>query len=101
MGVIISAEIDGRYVPLTECDWVLWDPCGCPIGVTVGALPDGSMVTASEEAAWAHLYDGGREVARAQDRGEHLEFMTSERYRREVADRLGAPCPHGEGDARG
>jgi len=28
MTVTLSAEIDGKHVPLTDCDWVLFGSCG-------------------------------------------------------------------------
>jgi hypothetical protein len=97
--LVISAEIDGRHVPLDKCDWVLWGPCGCPFGVTVGALRDSSIVNATEESAWKSFYDRKRDIERAQKRGEHMELMTHERWCAEVAGRMKTRCAHGEGAA--
>lgn len=93
----IAAEIGGTYVPLEDCDWVLWGPCGCPFGVTVGALPPPFTVThATEESAWRAFYDTARDIGQAKRRGERVELLTHERYKAEIADRLLAKCPHGE-----
>jgi hypothetical protein len=86
----LFAEIDGTPVPLDSCDWVLWGPCGCPFGLTVGRL------SATEEDAWRSLYGRKREIEKAKRSGEHLELMTHERWSREVADRMKVRCPHAE-----
>ncbi len=95
MSVTLSVELGGRHVPLRDCDWVLWGPCGCPLGVTVGATNDGGIMQASEDAAWKAFYDRKRDIERAPRRGEHLELMTHECYCAEVSDRMLARCEHG------
>jgi hypothetical protein len=93
MTVALSAEIDGKYVPLTECDWVLWRRCGCPQGVCTAATR--SMVLApTEDAAWREFYDTNRDVAKAQRDGMRLELMTHARYSAEACPRMNADCPH-------
>jgi hypothetical protein len=86
----LAAQIDGVYVPLDKCDWVLWGPCGCPFGVTVASYAP------AEDDAWNAFYDCKREIAKAQRRGNRLELMTHERYSREVCPRMTVRCPHAE-----
>ena len=95
----LFAEIGGVHVPLADCDWVLWRACGCPQGVTVGAFPDLSHVTATEEAAWTRLYDTAEEIAAARERGEWIELVTRERCRAEVLGQLSARCEHAKARA--
>ena len=89
MTPVLSAEIDGTYVPLTRCDWVLWSPCGCPFGVSI------ARYSPTEDMAWRSFYDTKRDVQRAQKRGEHMELMTHARWCAEVADRMKVRCTHG------
>lgn len=92
----LFAEVGGQHVPLADCDWVLWSPCGCPQGVTVGAFPDLSHITATEDVAWSHLYDTDEEIAAAKGRGERVELITRERTKAEVLPRFGVRCEHGK-----
>ena len=92
----LLAEIDGIAVPLAKCDWVLWGPCGCPFGVTVGATPTGSIVQPQEEDAWKAFYDYKREIVRARRDGCRVELMTHERYCAEVLPGMRTGCPHGK-----
>lgn len=84
----LAVQIGGKYVPLAECDWVLWGSCGCPFGVTVGR----SAPTPGD--AWKALFGRKREIARAQRQGQHLELMTHRRWCDEVAGRMKDRCPH-------
>ena len=86
----LAAFIDGEYVPLSKCDWVLWGACGCPFGVTVASYAP------TEDDAWKAFCDYKREIAKAQRRGDRLELMTHERYSREVYPRMTVRCPHAE-----
>src|SRR5581483_4991938 len=99
MSPAVSVELGGRQVPLRDCDWVLWAPCGCPAGVTVASTPDEGLVQDTEMAAWMAFYDDADEIIRAQRRGEHLELMTHERWSAEVADRMTGRCGHAGADA--
>ena len=88
MSTRLAVEIDGTYVPLDECDWVLWGPCGCPFGVTVGRL------SPTEVDAWKHFCDRKRDIGRAKRNGQHLELVTHQRWCDEIAERMKFPCPH-------
>jgi hypothetical protein len=88
MTATLAAQIDGVYVPLDKCDWVLWGPCGCPWGVTVARL------SPTEEQAWKSLYDYKREIDKAKRQGCHLELMTHARWSAEVCERMRTRCTH-------
>lgn len=82
MSTVILADIDGKHVPLSDCDWVLFGSSGRPYGVTVGwAAPD-------EEPEWKIHSPRKRDRERAQRRGDHIELMTHERYSREIYPRM-------------
>jgi hypothetical protein len=89
MSTRLAVEIDGTYVPLDTCDWVLWGPCGCPWGATL------ARSAPTEDAAWKEFYDRKRERDKAQRDGCFLEVMTHERWSREVAERMKTRCTHG------
>lgn len=84
----LFVEIDGKNVPLDQCDWVMWASCGCPVGVTVGRL------SPTEEAAWKEFYPSKRERDRKRRLGLRMELVTHERWRTEIAEAMKGPCPH-------
>jgi len=85
---ILAALIDGNAYSLAECDWVMWEPCGCPSGVCVArAYP-------SEGDAWKAFYDRKRDRDRAERHGARLELMTHERWGAEVMPLMKVRCPH-------
>lgn len=88
----LVVKVDGEYVPLTECDWVWRDPCGCPFGVMSAAIdwPTQHVIAADEDAAWREFYDTGRERKAARKRGVSTELMTHSRYSSEVMELLRA-----------
>ena len=90
MTAALFAEIDGRHVSLSDCDWMLWGPCGCPWGVSV------ARYSPTEEMAWRSFYDTGREAERARKRGARIELVTHQRWCDEIAGRMKARCTHGE-----
>lgn len=81
-------ELDGKMVPLAGCDWVLYAPCGCPIGCTVAA------VAHTEDLAWKSHYPLKRERAAHQSAGYRMELMTHERWGAEVMPAMLARCQH-------
>jgi len=81
-------ELDGMSVPLADCDWVEWAPCGCPVGTSRA----GSVTT--EEDAWKNFYPREGDRERAQAQGYRWELMTHTRWSAEVADWMKAGCPH-------
>ena len=93
MTITLSATIDGKHVPLTDCDWVPWRPCGCPQGVSRAATSHG-VYAADEDAAWKEFYDLKRDRVQAQRKGLRMELMSHERYCREVSDRMKVRCDH-------
>jgi hypothetical protein len=92
----VAVQINGLYVPLTECDWVWRDPCGCPFGVMSAATsrPAPHVLAADEEAAWRGFYDTARERNAARKKGVTTELMTHKRYSAEVMPLLRAPRGH-------
>lgn len=87
----LMVELEGKTVPLTGCDWVLFKACGCPCGVSVASASE-----ADEEAVWKDFYPLRRDRDHARRRGLRFELMTHERYVAEVMPRmrLSYKCPH-------
>ena len=81
-------ELDGKTVPLADCDWVEWAPCGCPVGTAAGRN------VATEGDAWKDFYPREADRERAQKQGYRWELMTHDRWSAEVADLMIAGCPH-------
>ncbi|MFJ2676340.1 hypothetical protein [Streptomyces sp. NPDC087525] len=86
----LMVQIDGQTVPLGNCVWITWAPCGCPCGVLNAAF--GDEVFATEEQAWREKFPTKRERDKYQRQGYHLELMGWDRYRRDID--LAARCPH-------
>lgn len=93
----LLVELDGATVPLNRCDYVLWQPCGCPRGVTLAGA--GDVVT--EDDAWREFFPRKRDRERAQRSGLRMELMTHERWRNEVSDLMRKGCPHQKEQADG
>ena len=81
-------ELGGKTVPLADCNWVEWAPCGCPVGTAAGRN------VATEEDAWTDFYPQEADRESAQRQGYRWELMTHDRWSAEVADRMIAGCPH-------
>lgn len=89
---------DGQTVPLADCEWVFYEPCGCPRGVMAAVILDRPMH--DEDTAFYEFFDDGYKrttaaaVKRERKRGVTAELMSVERYRAEVNPRLRGKCPH-------
>ncbi|GAA2107648.1 hypothetical protein [Streptomyces synnematoformans] len=88
----LLVRVDGTAVPLSDCVWVMFRPCGCPCGVLTAAY--GDIAHATEAQAWHEFFPTKREREKYQRQGLRLELMVFDRYRREID--LAAKCPHGK-----
>ncbi|MFF2940851.1 hypothetical protein ACFVSQ_13510 [Streptomyces niveus] len=86
----LMVRIGKETLPLTNCVWITWAPCGCPCGALTAAY--GNEAHATEEQAWQEQYPLKRERAKYQRQGYRLELMGWPRYRAEID--LAARCPH-------
>ena len=75
-------EIDGQTLPLNDCAWVEYRPCGCPCGVLTAAFGDTAFAT--EEQARTEFTPLKRDRDRAIKRGFTLQLVTFEHYRRHI-----------------
>ena len=89
----LKVEVDGALHPLTNCTWITFAPCGCPIGALTAAY--GNTAHATEDQAWQQHYPLKRDRDKRQKQGYRLELMSWGRYRAEVD--LAARCPHVKG----
>jgi hypothetical protein len=106
MTATLLAAIGAKNVPLADCDWVLWMPCGCSQAVSVAQIP--GLTIGDEGAAWAQFSDledldredldvALEEIAERKQAGWRVELVTHRRCKA-VLDGWGKPCPHGTGE---
>lgn len=85
----ILVQIDGKTLPLANCVWVEYRPCGCPCSVMNADWGD-DMVYATEEQARREMYPLKRERDKAIKQGFKLEIVPFDHYRKAI--NLGATC---------
>jgi hypothetical protein len=88
-----SVVINGERLPLHECNWTMFAPCGCVSGVMVADLSDRRYqrdAITTVEQAWEHMYDSRIERERDQKRGFRFELMP----RCESIDLMKGDCQH-------
>lgn len=84
---------DGQVLPLADCDWIMWAPCGCACGVTVAEFRDGEALTTAE-AVWKDWYPNARERLKRREQGFTLTLISHARYAEEVLPKFQGDCPH-------
>lgn len=89
-------RLNDQTVPLHDCCWVEWAPCGCAVSVVMAAMRDGSRALTTEDAARRQLEPRKRDRDKQIRQGYRLELMTMDRYRAEVD--LAIRCPHLKGE---
>lgn len=92
----VLMEVDGQVRPLTDCCWVEYTACGCPVSVVTADWGNDDIVLATEAQARKRLCPTKRERDKAAREGYRLELMSFDRYRTEVD--LAKRCPHLKGD---
>jgi hypothetical protein len=88
----LLVRIEDKTIPLHDCTWVEYAPCGCAVSVV---MSDGSRALPTEDDARRHLAPKKRDRDKAIRQGYRLELMTMDRYRAEVD--LAVRCPHPKG----
>ncbi len=94
MSATLYAEVEGKPVPLDQCDWVLWKPCGCLQAIAVASIP-GHLI-ATEEQAWKQFFRAADGRRKARVAGLHVGLTTHQRWVADLMEGFGKPCPHGE-----
>lgn len=98
MPELMVALDDGTTALLRDCEWVFYEPCGCPCGVIDAVCAGWALY--DEEVAWREFFDAGLKrktaaaVKQARERGVRAELMTVERYRAEVNPAMRVKCAH-------
>lgn len=87
MQLLVTLPGQDKPIPLADCEWVLWDSCGCAAGAMYASAAP------TEDAAWREWYPRKRDRDRAR-RTQRLEVMTRARWAQEVAPTMATPCPH-------
>ncbi|MEU8839999.1 hypothetical protein AB0D97_12830 [Streptomyces roseus] len=85
----LLVQIEGQTLPLANCVWVEYQPCGCPCSVMNADWGDG-MVYATEEQARREMYPLKRERDKSIKQGFALKLVTFAYYREAV--NLTATC---------
>jgi hypothetical protein len=88
----LLARIGDQTVPLHDCCWVEYAPCGCPVSFVMAALKDGSHTVATEDDARRRIEPNQRTRDKQIRQGYRLELMTIDRYRAEID--LTVRCTH-------
>jgi len=90
MEIQFTAVLDsGEKASLRDCEWVFYEPCGCPRGVMSAVILGQPML--DEDTAFREFFDDGYKrttlamVKRERKRGVTAELMTTERYRAEIS----------------
>ena len=91
----LLVQINDQTLPLTECVWITWAPCGCPCGALTAAY--GDTAHATEEQALNAIYETKRERTKYVKQGYRVELMGWDRYRAEID--LTGKCPHAKATA--
>ncbi|WP_438479147.1 hypothetical protein [Streptomyces asiaticus] len=63
----LLVQIDDKTLPLTNCVWITWAPCGCPCGALTAAYEDDAHAT--EQQAWQEIYPLKRDRDKYQRQG--------------------------------
>lgn len=78
----LMVQIDDTTVPLKDCCWVEYAPCGCPCGALTAAYGDEAHAT--EDQARREFCPTKKERDKAARQGFRLKLMTFDRYRAEI-----------------
>lgn len=79
----ILVQIDDQTLPLKDCVWAEYRPCGCACGVMTADWGD-DEVFATEQQAWQEMYPLKRERDQAIKKGFTLKLVTFAYYRQSV-----------------
>ncbi|MFJ9985370.1 hypothetical protein ACIQUD_15280 [Streptomyces globisporus] len=79
----LMVQIDGETVPLADCAWSMWAPCGCMVAISMAV--SGTRTLATEEQAHKNHSPRKRDRDREIRDGDRWELITMARYRREIA----------------
>ena len=79
-GPRIMVEIKGQAVPLSECDWIMYRPCGCTCGVLLAYMHEEGAPIYSEELAWKDWEPKKRDRDKRKAAGYRLELVTHKDY---------------------
>ena len=92
MSRLLAELADGSVLPLSECDWIMWAPCGCPSGVAMASV--GGRTLATEESVWLDWYDHRADRRKAQGQGFRLELVAHADYAERLLPLFLSACPH-------
>ena len=82
----LRVEVDGKTVPIDECNWAIYRPCGCLRGVLMAeGFP-------TEEGAWKQFFDKKKAREQARKQGVKIELVTHERWKAELSAKFGSNC---------
>lgn len=78
---MIYADVDGKPVPLKDCDWIMTEACGCIIAVTIAMHHNGDLTAATAEQAHKEIRPTKRERDRDARTGRSMQLVTHEAFR--------------------
>jgi hypothetical protein len=88
----LKVEIDGVFVSLAACCWVVTKPCGCIASVMTAAFGDEAFAT--KEQALKEMWPLKKERDRYTRPGWEIQLITFEDYKVRYGDPDAWKCPH-------
>jgi hypothetical protein len=68
----VFLAVDGKPVPIEDCSWYYYAPCGCCYGATIAQ--SGGRVLATEEDAWRDFWSRSDQRRKKQAAGYRFEI---------------------------
>ncbi|MEU8829422.1 hypothetical protein [Streptomyces sp900116325] len=81
----LMVQIDGQTLPLKDCSWSMWAPCGCMVAISLAV--GGEQILATEEQAHKNHSPRKRDRDREIRLGYRWELITMARYRNEIGSK--------------
>lgn len=86
----VFLELAGKPVPIDDCSWYYYAPCGCCYGATLANHGNKSLLT--DDDAWQDFWGHANRIRKKKAAGYRFELG----LRQEAQQRLGVECTHGK-----
>lgn len=90
----IYLEVDGQPVPVEQCFWMQFSPCGCASGVAVADLRGAPLITEDLARIEFTRTNTKLEVERDKAAGYTMKLVTRQQYRDTYMEQIKGSCPH-------
>lgn len=95
-GPTILLDVDGTPVPASDCDWIMFAPCGCPCAVTVVDRRGGEGYLLTEDQVFIALSSTNTKTEAARDKaaGYTVKLVTHQAWSEHWFPKFKDKCPH-------